>query len=229
MLALGRLNAMHDDGATIGYDEIDASDVVAGVDCTIWVLLQAIDIDGDGFEANDDVEFDIFVEPMTKSALVAEQFMWFSSEFVAFNTANWRELPPSSRRRCKPEFLNKLALLDGWFLYRHKMNLFEFGYVDWLLLMWGTNDKESTQKKVKNNLYVFSDDYVRMKFLWWKDKCKKYLDFDEVDNRKRTSYKFMRWNIENSSLIYWENPVDKYLISTFLHVPWNAWPDYKHK
>lgn len=32
MLALGRLNAMHDDGATIGYDEIDASDVVAGAD-----------------------------------------------------------------------------------------------------------------------------------------------------------------------------------------------------
>lgn len=31
MLALGRRNAMHDDGAIIGYDEIDASVVMAGV------------------------------------------------------------------------------------------------------------------------------------------------------------------------------------------------------
>lgn len=74
MLALGRRNAMHDDGATIGYDEIDASDVVAGVDCVYALLPVAIDIDGDGFEANDDVEFDIFVEPSSKSALAVDVF-----------------------------------------------------------------------------------------------------------------------------------------------------------
>lgn len=48
---------------------------------------------------------------------------------------------------------------------------------------------------MKNNRYVFSDDYVRMnvsKVCMIKKKCKKYLDFDEVDNRKRTSYKCMQ-------------------------------------
>lgn len=62
MLALGRLITKHDDGATIGYDEVDASNVVVAfelIDCEL-ALLQVVDIDEDGFDPNDDIEFDTF-------------------------------------------------------------------------------------------------------------------------------------------------------------------------
>lgn len=63
MLALGRLITKHDDGATIGYVEVDASIVVVAFEliaCEL-ALLQVADIDEDGFDPNDDVEFDTFV------------------------------------------------------------------------------------------------------------------------------------------------------------------------
>lgn len=63
MLALGRLITKHDDGATIGYVEVDASNVVVVafelIACEL-ALLQIADIDEDGFDPNDDVEFDTF-------------------------------------------------------------------------------------------------------------------------------------------------------------------------
>lgn len=58
MLALGRLITKHDDGATIGYVEVDASNVVVAfelIDCVL-ALVQVAD--------NDDVEFDTFVVVM---------------------------------------------------------------------------------------------------------------------------------------------------------------------
>lgn len=50
MLALGRLITKHDDGATIGYVEVDASNVVAvAFELIAWklALLQVADIDED--------------------------------------------------------------------------------------------------------------------------------------------------------------------------------------
>lgn len=58
MLALGRLITKHDDGATMGYVEVDASNVVVAfelIDCVL-ALVQVAD--------NDDVEFDTFVVVM---------------------------------------------------------------------------------------------------------------------------------------------------------------------
>lgn len=63
MLALGRRITKHDDGATIGYVEVDASNVVVAfelIDCEL-ALLQVADSDEDGFDPNDGVEFDTFV------------------------------------------------------------------------------------------------------------------------------------------------------------------------
>lgn len=62
MLALGRLISKHDDGATIGYVVVDASNVVVAfewIDCEL-ALLQVADTDDDGFDPNDVVEFDTF-------------------------------------------------------------------------------------------------------------------------------------------------------------------------
>lgn len=63
MLALGRRITKHDDGATIGYVEVDASNVVIAFELIVCklALLQVADIDEDGFDPNDDVEFDTFV------------------------------------------------------------------------------------------------------------------------------------------------------------------------
>lgn len=55
MFALGRLITKHDDGATIGYVEVDASNVVVAfelIDCVLALELVA---------DNDVVEFDTFV------------------------------------------------------------------------------------------------------------------------------------------------------------------------
>lgn len=55
MLALGRLISKHDDGATIGYVDVDASNVVVAfelIDCVLALVLVA---------DNDVVEFDTFV------------------------------------------------------------------------------------------------------------------------------------------------------------------------
>lgn len=63
ILALGRRITKHDDGATIGYVEVDARNVVVAfelIDCEL-ALLQVVDIDEDGYDPNDDVEFDTFV------------------------------------------------------------------------------------------------------------------------------------------------------------------------
>lgn len=60
ILALGRLITKHDDGATIGYVDVDAiNEVVAFelIDCEL-ALLQVVDSEVDGFDANDDVELD---------------------------------------------------------------------------------------------------------------------------------------------------------------------------
>lgn len=65
MLALGRLITKHDDGATVGYVEVDASNVVVvALELIVCVLalVQLADNDNDGFDANDVVEFDTFVE-----------------------------------------------------------------------------------------------------------------------------------------------------------------------
>lgn len=61
MLALGRRITKHDDGATIGYVDVDAIIVVAFalIDCELALLLVA-DTDEDGFDPNDVVEFDTF-------------------------------------------------------------------------------------------------------------------------------------------------------------------------
>lgn len=126
MLALGRLITKHDDGATIGYGDVEANNVVvAAFDWTL-ALLQAMDIDDDGFDVNDDVEFDIFAEPINKSPLAADTFIWFSSGLVAFKTANCLELP-SSNRRCKP--LTFLCLRDEFFFF-----VFKVVYV--FILLW---------------------------------------------------------------------------------------------
>lgn len=65
MLALGRLITKHDDGATVGYVEVDASNVVVvALELIVCVLafVQLIDNDNDGLDANDVVEFDTFAE-----------------------------------------------------------------------------------------------------------------------------------------------------------------------
>lgn len=62
MLALGRLITRQLDGATMGYVEVDANNVVVAfelIDCKL-ALLQVADIDEDGFDPNDVVEFDTF-------------------------------------------------------------------------------------------------------------------------------------------------------------------------
>lgn len=73
MLALGRRITRHDDGATIGYVEVDASNVVVAfelIDCEL-ALLQVADIDEDGFDPNDGVEFDTFVVVTAAVLMVA--------------------------------------------------------------------------------------------------------------------------------------------------------------
>ena len=73
MLALGRRITKHDDGATIGYVEVDASNVVVAfelIDCEL-ALLQVADIDEDGFDPNDGVEFDTFVVVAAAVLMVA--------------------------------------------------------------------------------------------------------------------------------------------------------------
>lgn len=73
MLALGRLITKTDDGATIGYVEVDANSVVVALvlfDCEL-ALLQVADIDEDRFDPNDDVEFDTFVTTVVVAVAMA--------------------------------------------------------------------------------------------------------------------------------------------------------------
>lgn len=62
MLALGRRISEHDDGAINGQVKVEASNLVVAFElftCEL-ALLQLADIDEDGFDPNDVVEFDTF-------------------------------------------------------------------------------------------------------------------------------------------------------------------------
>lgn len=59
MLALGRRISEHDDGAINGQVKVEASNLVVAFELFICEL-QLADIDEDGFDPNDVVEFDTF-------------------------------------------------------------------------------------------------------------------------------------------------------------------------
>lgn len=61
-MALGRLISKHDDGATIGYVEVNVVVVEFEFNVCVLALVQVNDNDDDGFDAKDDVEIDTLVE-----------------------------------------------------------------------------------------------------------------------------------------------------------------------